>query len=122
MSYDPRVRASRPDAVANRQRWLGIACRVLNQQLRDLRGMRPYNELVLPSGTYCLARPGSAYVVYSATGGTVRLKVPTPPREWEVTRINPRTGVRRTLVPDRQDDELVLPLPRGTDWVIVVSL
>ena len=122
MSYDPRVRASRPDAVANRQRWLGIACRVLNQQLRDLRGMRPRNELVLPSGTYCLARPGSAYVVYSATGGTVRLKVPTPPREWEVTRINPRTGVRRTLVPDRQDDELVLPLPRGTDWVIVVSL
>lgn len=121
MGYDPNVRDSRRAAVARRQRWLGIAGRILNQQVRDLSGMRPENERVSPTGNYCLARTGSEYVVYAATGGPIRLHVSNPAGTFRVTRINPRTGSRQVIVPDTQANELTIPLPQHSDWVAVIQ-
>jgi hypothetical protein len=83
------------------------------------RQMDPYNECVSPADTevegqlyrtnFCLAKPAEVYLIFSVLGGPLTV-VPQPGQDYQVTRIDPRTGERFDLGGvDGQPHEIALP-------------
>lgn len=77
----------------------------------------PADQLVT-QGDYCLASPGTTYVVYMPKGGaaTVRLESGT----YRASRFNPRSGETSPLE-DAQGPQWTSPsMPDSGDWVILL--
>jgi hypothetical protein len=83
------------------------------------RQMDPFNECVSPADqeiegqlyrtNFCLAKPAEVYLIFSVLGGPLWV-VPQPGQEYQVTRIDPRTGARVDLGSiDGQPHEIALP-------------
>jgi hypothetical protein len=81
--------------------------------------MDPANECVSPADhevegqfyrtNFCVAKRGELYLYFSLFGGPLTV-VPLPGQEYQVTRIDPRTGERADLGSnDGQPQEIVLP-------------
>jgi hypothetical protein len=121
MCYDPHVRGGRKEAVHERLRWLGVACRFLNDEVHELRGMRPHNEAIRQGEGYCLARPSVEYVVYAKQGGPMVLRLKGRAGDFQVSVTDPRTGQQRQVAAESSDDELRVPLSEGADWLIHVT-
>jgi len=90
MCYDPNVKGCEREKHAERLRWLGYASRFFNEEIKDLEGMEPHNELVGSGNAYCLANPGKEYAVYSISGTSFTL---------DLSHINGRTFVGRFYDP-----------------------
>jgi len=118
MSYDPNVRDGRIEAVHLRLRWLGIASRLMNEQVHQLRGMQPHNEVLRQGRGYCLARPGAEYVVYVNSGGTVEIDVEGPADAYNVDLTCPRTGKSHQVVAEVSDSRLRVDFPDNDDWLV----
>ncbi len=121
MAYDPMVKHGNLKAVRERLRWLGIACRLMNQQVRQRLGMEPRNEVIQRGRGYCLARPGKEYVVYVPTGGNATLQLDRPANEFEATVINPRTGQVVSANTTTVERDMHIKLPDQHDWLIHVT-
>lgn len=121
MSYDRHVRNSRIERVRERLRWLGIAAGFMNEQLQQLRGMGPHNDVLRGRAGYCLARPGAEYAIYVKSGTAVDLALQGSAVEFHVTITNPRTGQRQRVAADASGSTLSLPLPDDSDWLIHVE-
>jgi len=118
MSYDPEVADGRMDMVRLRQRWLGVAARLLNQQVTRLEGMRPANEVIREGAGYCLARPGEEYVVYLPQGGRARLDVGRHAAEYSARLVNPRSGQGTDAVASSLREEVEFTSPDDRDWLL----
>ncbi len=118
MSYDPNVRGSRRQAVRERLRWLGIACKFMNEQVQQLRAMEPHNEVIRQAAGYCSARPGEEYVVYVKHGGRVTLWLEHPADAFRVKLVSPRTGKTHRAASTVSGNNLNLQLPDTADWLI----
>jgi hypothetical protein len=60
----------------------------------DLKLAVPHGDLVLSESTgYCLAKPGSQYLVYLPTGGSVTLNLSAVPGSLNAEWLNPATGL-----------------------------
>jgi hypothetical protein len=81
--------------------------------------MDPANECVSPADrevegqyyrtNFCLAKRGEVYLVFSLLGGPLRV-VPEPGQDYQVTRVDPRSGERADLgTIDGSPQEIVLP-------------
>jgi hypothetical protein len=70
--------------------------RLLAERL-DLARARPAGELT--STRYCLAQPGSRYLVYLPDGGTAEVDLSAAPGRLSVEWYNPRTGESRAAPP-----------------------
>jgi hypothetical protein len=86
--------------------------------------MEPHDELLTRTGTsgyaYCLAEPGSAYVVYTVACAGARLSVGAGAGgSWEASRFDPRTG-DTTPLPGPAGASVELPAPDTQDWVFLV--
>jgi hypothetical protein len=121
MSYDPNVQNVRRASVRERLRWLGIACRVMNKQVKRTPQMRPQNDVVRDVEGYCLIASGSQYVAYIKSGGTATLQLDHAANTFDVTAINPRTGEAGDLETSALENELRLELPDREDWLVVVQ-
>ncbi len=121
MIYDPNVKNGRREAVRERLRWLGIACGLMNERVRERRGLRPSNELLVDGNGYCLASPGSEYVVYVKSGGRATILLDRDPDAFEMTGIDPRSGAVVGVKTRAQGNELRVILPDETDWVVVIA-
>jgi len=118
MSYDPHVRGSHIEAVRQRLRWLGIASKLINEQVRELRGMRPHNAAMLQGSGYCLARSGSEYVAYVKSGGKVKVGLESPADAFDVKVTSPRTGQEHRVNTSATGNELLVRLPDDGDWLV----
>jgi hypothetical protein len=83
--------------------------------------MRAHNELV-NEGSICLAKPGSCYVCFAPSGGTIELDLSHGQGPWAAQWFNPRTGkVTACGVTQTQPDaQLRLHCPTRDDWVLYV--
>ena len=98
--------------TSNGMEWVGNTQRFVKALSVDLVGMAPHDELAT-NGAWVLARPGSEYVVYLATGGTTTLSaLPSPS---SATWFDPRTGATSPAGPGPQ-----FAAPDGSDWVLHV--
>ena len=89
--------------------------------------MEPRNDLVSAAeeeidgkpyrSTFCLAKEGQAYVVYSIRGGEVTLRL--APGEYRLERLNPRTGERTALGDVNGGSQTVTQA--GPDLVLIVT-
>ncbi len=87
--------------------------------------MEPHNELVTPANVifdgaawrtnFALAKPGTAYLVYSLRGG--RGTVTLAPGQYSAVRIDPRDGTRME-VGVAAEGTAAFSLPQG-DWVLI---
>ncbi len=118
MGYDPNVRGARMEMVNSRQKWLGIAAKLLNEEVGQLAEMRPANGVVTSAGGYCLARPGKEYVVYVREGGEARLDLGSPAAQFDVRLVNPRSGETSKPAPIVTGNLLRIGLPDDFDWII----
>lgn len=118
MGYDPKVADGRLDMVRLRHRWLGIAARLLNQQVARLEGMRPANEVIREGAGYCLARPGEEYVVYVPQGGRARLDVGRHAAGLSARLVNPRNGQATDVVRSTSGEGVEFTLPDDRDWLL----
>lgn len=118
MSYDKHVRNSRIQAVRRRLRWLGIASKFMNGQVRRLRGMQPRNEVIHHAAGYCLARPGVEYVVYVKSGNEAGIDLQGPADSFEVSVMSPRTGKTHRVATKVSGNKLHVLLPDDGDWLI----
>jgi hypothetical protein len=121
MSYDPHVKNSRREAVRERLQWLGIACRVMNERVRDHRLLRPSNNVIRNGDGYCLAAPGSQYVVYVKSGGNATLLLDDAVGAYEVTLISPRSGKLHNAEVTWRENEMRLVLPDEADWLALIQ-
>lgn len=121
MSYDPHVKNSDREAVRERLRWLGIACRVMNERVHDRRGLRPSNEVIHKGNGYCLAAPGSEYVVYVKSGGNAALLLEDAAGTYEVTLVSPRNGELGSAKVTCRENEMRLVLPDDADWLALIQ-
>jgi len=117
-SYDNHVRDSHIQAVRQRLRWLGIASRFMNEQVRRLRGMQPFNEAVRRGAGYCLAWPGVEYVVYVKSGNEAEIDLQGPPANFDVNVVSPRTGKTHPVATKVSGSQLHVQLPDAGDWLI----
>ena len=122
MSYDPNVRDSRIEAVRLRLRWLGIASKLMNEQVRQLHGMQPHNEVIQQGRGYCLARPGAEYVVYVKSGGKVEIDVEGPADTYDVDVTSPRTGRTHRVAAEVSGNQLRVRLPDNGDWLVHLTV
>ena len=78
----------------------------------------PHDELVNP-GNYCLAVPGSVYVVYLPHGGsaTIRLQAGPYVAHW----FNPSTGERSDLPPGAGPVWTSPTAPDNNDWALLLQ-
>ncbi|NQT17497.1 MAG: hypothetical protein HQ582_32380 [Planctomycetes bacterium] len=118
MAYDPNVADSRIDMVRRRQRWLGIAARLMNRQVARLEGMRPANQMIKQGAGCCLARPGEEYVVYFPHGGQARLHLGPQAAEFTARLVDPRSGKSTSIAPTTLGEEVQLSLPDESDWLV----
>lgn len=78
------------------------------------------------NSVYCLAKPGSIYVVYLYSGGTAQLDLEGAEREFKVTWYNPRTGGRSiegNPAEVRGGGKVSIgppPSEPGEDWVVLL--
>jgi hypothetical protein len=102
-----------------RRRWLGHACRFLNDEVVNLDRMAPHNELA-PDGGYCLAAPGREYLVYVPATGDQQLvlAVAEGSEPVAVQVLEPATGEVRRVTATRQGQQLLAPLPFEADQVV----
>ena len=121
MGYDPNVKNSRRDAVRERQRWLGIACRLLNGRLAELGEMAPANEVIQKGEGYCLALLGQEYIAYIKSGGQAVLRLVGVTADYEVTVVNPRTGQQIKPSAIAKGSELHVKFPDEMDWVVLAQ-
>jgi hypothetical protein len=121
MGYDPNVKNSRRDAVRERQRWLGIACRVLNGRLAKLGEMAPANEVIQKGEGYCLALLGQEYIAYIKSGGQAVLRLVGVTADYEVAAVNPRTGQQIKPSAIAKGSELHVKFPDEMDWVVLAQ-
>ena len=120
MGYDPHVAGG--DVGAERRMWLGHASRLLNGDVRDLDAMLPHNELC-PEGAYCLAAPGSEYIVYvpPGHGGKVGVDVSATQGSCLLRLYDPRTGDATAAKTVTGGGALAVALPDEQDWVVHVT-
>ena len=82
--------------------------------------MRPHNELVTgDEEVYCLAEPGSQYLVYAPMGGNIRLRIPAG--SYQSSWFDPRNGnsVNQQIL---SGGHMVnLQSPSRADWVLVIT-
>jgi hypothetical protein len=121
MSYDPNVKNSRREAVRERLRWLGIACRVMNERVRRPRELRPSNEMLQHGDAYCLAAAGSEFIVYIKSGGKATLQLDRPVNTFHVTGIDPRNGDPVDVRMSARGNTLSLILPSESDWIVLIQ-
>ena len=81
----------------------------------------PANEL-LPSGGYCLARPGQSYILYQPTAGTSLLDLGANKGTFDVTWLDPVSGVEHAGGVVFGPGPVSLGPPPGSapDWVVLV--
>lgn len=121
MGYDTNVESSRREAVQERLRWLGIACRVMNERVRRPRELRPSNEMLQQGDAYCLAASGSEYVVYIKSGGKATLQLDRPINTFHVTGIDPRNGDAVDVRMSAWANTVGLILPDESDWIVLIQ-
>lgn len=95
MVFDPNVRGGQKERVLERLAWLGNASRLYNETVKNLDSMAPHNELIRnDQKTFCLANPGSEYVVYSQADSTASFDLDLSDGAGVVDCrfYNPRTG------------------------------
>ncbi|MDN3510713.1 MAG: DUF6298 domain-containing protein [Candidatus Jettenia sp.] len=81
-------KGSKPDPFYNPiRRNMGYTMRYANRM--NLAAMIPHNEL--SSTKYCLANPGSEYLIYAPSGGTVDVDLSSTFEMFHVEWFNPRT-------------------------------
>ncbi|MCB0365677.1 MAG: hypothetical protein H6624_03805 [Bdellovibrionaceae bacterium] len=118
MVYDPKVKNGNKAAVLERASWIGHASRFVNQRIKLLDKMAPNDSLA--TGGRCLANPGTEYVVWAKSGGTISLNLTqaegTFVREW----YNPRTGAVTKLSQVSGGQNITLTTPDNNDWVLHV--
>jgi hypothetical protein len=122
MGYDPHVKNSRLDKVRQRLAQLGIAANLLNRQVDQLVGMQPDNEIIIEGTGYCLARPGTEYVVYIREGGQALLDLGEPASQYQIRLVNPRTGEDHANRQEVDGNRIRLFLPDAGDWLIHLRL
>lgn len=121
MGYDPNVENSRREAVRERLRWLGIACRLMNERVRRPRELRPSNEMLQRGDAYCLATSRLEYVVYIKSGGEATLQLDRPVDTFHVTGIDPRNGDAVDVPMSARGNAVSLVLPDESDWVVLIQ-
>ncbi len=121
MIYDPNVNGSRHDAVRERLRWLGIACRVMNERVSRTPKMAPNNDVIREGDGYCLAAAGSLYVVYIKCGGMATLRLDGAADRYQVTLIDPRSGELHDAKVTSRQSEMQLVLPDEADWIALIQ-
>lgn len=117
MGYDPHVVGGY--VGTERRRWLGHACRFLNDEVVNLDRMAPHNELA-PDGGYCLAALGREYLVYVPATGDQQLvlAVAEGSEPVAVQVLEPATGEVRRVTATWQGQQLLAPLPFEADQVV----
>ena len=78
----------------------------------------PHDELV-NSGNYCLADPGSIYVVYLPHGGRATIRLENGP--YSQTLFNPSTGDEISLAPANGPVWTTAPTPDNNDWALLLK-
>ncbi|MCP4785505.1 MAG: hypothetical protein GY903_20110 [Fuerstiella sp.] len=121
MSYDPNVKDNHRASVHERLRWLGVACQVMNEQVSQMSNMTPRNDVIREGNGYCLAAPGSQYLIYIKNGGSATLQLDHAADEFDVTATNPRSGETGRLEITTKERRLQLVFPDQDDWVVVIT-
>lgn len=84
--------------------------------------MKPHNELVAGGAeAYCLAEPGSQYMIYAPEGGTVKLDLNSAPGPFTARWLDPRQGTYTE--PERFEGGAArsFAAPGNEDWVLSVT-
>jgi hypothetical protein len=82
----------------------------------NLATMRPHDELA--STRYCLAHPGSEYLVYLPDGGKVTVDLKAASGTLAVEWINPRTGAATEAGTTQGGPQRPFDGPEKGDWVL----
>lgn len=108
-------KGSKPDPFYNPiRRNMGYTMRYANRM--NLAAMIPHNEL--SSTKYCLANPGSEYLIYVPSGGTVKVDLSSTFDTFHVEWFNPRTD---EIIPQQKTiggDSRSFTTPFGSDAVL----
>ncbi|MAD79983.1 MAG: hypothetical protein QGG71_17135 [Pirellulaceae bacterium] len=121
MAYDSNVKDSQHAAVRTRLRWLGIACRLLNEHTDQLLEMTPRNDVLLDGKGHCLAAPRSRYLVYIREGGKATLRLGDAATDIAVTATNVRSGDSGRLKISPKGHRLHLEFTDQEDWFLVIQ-
>ncbi|MCD6498243.1 MAG: DUF5060 domain-containing protein [Deltaproteobacteria bacterium] len=83
--------------------------------------MDPHDELVTSGSGYCLAAPGTAYVVYLINGGQITLDLSAASGAMNVTWFDPRTGSQTNGGTVTGGSVQSFSAPGAGDWTLLVT-
>ncbi|MCC6794918.1 MAG: hypothetical protein IT366_07350 [Candidatus Hydrogenedentes bacterium] len=118
MGYDPKVPGG--DTGMIRRDWLGHASRFFNEHVKRVDALSPHNELV-STNAYCLASPGSEWIIYVRQGDARECKVDLRDAVGKQLRYrfySPRTGQFEAEAALRGGDWRSIDKPDINDWVV----
>ncbi|HOJ32049.1 MAG TPA: hypothetical protein PKY35_13840 [Candidatus Hydrogenedentes bacterium] len=121
MQYDPNV--PRVTLDTRRMAWMGHAARFFGTYVSDLDALQPMNELTSPPMFYCLANPGSEYIVYAMPDHPepVVLNLSDVHGTFSARFHDPRNGAFLAEQRIEGGVRLELPRPSDEDWVVLVQ-
>lgn len=115
----PQFRPDQLGADVKGDEYLAVAGRVL--AALDFWKMESHNELVAGGESYCLADPGSEYIVYVPRGVKLRLDLAHQSGAFSAKWIDPKTGDAEASSRVYGNSIRSLRAPTHSDWVLVVT-